>query len=394
MTLVQEAFGISKPAVKSFKPSDQFKLVNPALIIGMELETENLQMGTYEYEVIGKNTNFSVTQDGSLRGNAFEFISKPMRSDAALGALNSFFTQTKFDERNYTDRCSVHVHVNCVDLSLDNVAALAVLYTVVEEILFSYVGGNRDSNIYCIPWSQCRSHLDLVQRFLADPSTVLRKWNKYTALNLLPLAKQGTVEFRQMHGTANMEKLSTWINIIGSLFKNATEYKLNDLITEIKTLNSTSQYEMFYNKILSGILPYNELYRQKMEEGVIFAKYSLISMSKNKDKPVMKKVVEDEILEDLLGEMPVPEAAPQELRVPRAVLGDGGWINALRPAPARVNVDNRPMFVRNAAAQADAAAQVDRAIITGRLQAEVARLQQRVARGIVQPVVDNTEGSF
>jgi hypothetical protein len=331
---ISDVFGIKEPAIKAFKPLVDYKLSNPSLIIGLELETENCTLGADDYTRMLTPAHFQVTQDGSLRGNAYEFISKPMRSDNAVNALAHFFNVTKFNEANYSDRCSVHVHANCTNLEKENVAALAVLYTVFEEIMFSFVGGNRDSNIYCIPWSQCRSHLDLVQRFINDSSSTLRRWNKYTALNLIPLAKQGTVEFRQMHGTADMSKLVTWIDIIGSLFKNAAAYQLNDLIGEIKALNSNSQYEMFFNKILSGSLPYNEQYQQKMEEGVIFAKYSLVSMSK---KPAVKMKVDRITEDDLLADIRNPAAEmDMRLNVPQRFLWGGGTAgvgNAVRVNP-------------------------------------------------------------
>ena len=286
-----DVFGVGKPRVYKYTKSVG-GCVNPELIIGFELETEKCDRHTAkEYQKFGSACNIDVSTDGSLRGSAYEFISRPMPTAQALAAVGDFFELCKFTEENYTDRCSVHVHVNCTDMEMTQISSLALLYTVFEEILFSYVGGHRDSNIYCIPWNQCRQHLDLINRFLNDPGTSLKRWNKYTALNLIPLSSIGTVEFRQMHGTANKEKLEKWVNLIGSLFHWAKVYELKVLIAELKTLNSTSQYEAFFNKILHGLLPYEGIYRQRMEEGIILAKYSLVSMEKKRSKPSAKVVV-------------------------------------------------------------------------------------------------------
>ena len=277
---VVDVWGVSPPTVYEHKES--VVCVNPELVIGYELETENCTASASGYTKIGDKTNFGVTVDNSLRGSAYEFISRPMKSKHALSALGEFLKQTGFNPANYTDRCSVHVHVNCTNLELEQVSAISLLYTVFEEILFEFVGHDRDSNIYCVPWNQCRMHFDLVQNFLADSNSVLRRWNKYTALNLLPLHTQGTIEFRQMHGTADMEKLTTWTNIIGAICKAAVEISLNDLIAQIKDLNNTSQYEAFFMQTLASQLPYNEVYRMKMEEGVIFAKFTLMNMTEKK----------------------------------------------------------------------------------------------------------------
>jgi len=198
----------------------------------------------------------------------------------ALAALSDFFKYTKFTEENYSDRCSVHVHVNCTNMRMEQISSVTLLYTIAEEILFEYVGHYRDTNIYCIPWSDCRAQFDLVSEFLGNPTTHLKSGISTRPLNLLPLTTQGTMEFRQMHGTSDHAKLTRWINIIGGMFKTAMEVPMDDLVKEIKTLNSTSQYESFFNRLVSSQLPYTEAYRQRLEAGVIMAKYSLIGLDK------------------------------------------------------------------------------------------------------------------
>ena len=292
-----DVFGVAKPKVAKYAKAAEGCVVSD-LVIGLELETENCNtMTAKDYTKIANAHNFDLATDGSLRGAAYEFISRPMRTDNCLMALDEFFKAMKFGDANYSDRCSVHVHVNCTDMEMEQISSLALLYTVIEEIMFEYVGAARDTNIYCIPWNQCRQHLDLINKFLADPSSSLKRWNKYTALNLLPLANIGTVEFRQMHGTADIKKLSLWINLIGSLFKWAKTYELKSLINELKSLNSNSQYEAFFTKIVSGLLPYNEIYREKLEEGVILAKFSLTSIERKRNKPSAKAEIPDPVAE-------------------------------------------------------------------------------------------------
>ena len=308
---VIDVWGIKPPKVYPLKGS-MGGCIYPSLIIGLELETEGLSHHI-DYESLVKKIGFDAHADGSLRGNSTEFISKPMESSVALGALLKFFELTKFTEENYSDRCSIHVHVNCTDMNMEQLSAVALLYTVLEEILFEFVGGSRDSNIYCIPWNQCRNHLDLVNDFLLNPNVALKRWSKYTALNLLPLSSQGTIEFRQMHGTADMKKITTWINLIGAIFRYAKNTPLEDLVQEIRGLNTVSTYEMFFTKVLYGQLPYNEVYQAKLEEGIIFAKYSLIKHSKTGKKPEPKEIGNLEAMNKLLAElagMAVPPPAP------------------------------------------------------------------------------------
>lgn len=293
---IREIFGFRVPTPWALKGSVECS--NPDLMMGVELEVENCEHSQDWYQDRTGKLGWTTTVDNSLRGTnistggnagiggaAFEFISKPMRASTLLYSMEEFFNVTKFNDANYTDRCSVHVHVNCTDLTPDQVSSVALVYSVVEEILFRFVGAGRENNIYCLPWSQCRMNHDMVDKITQDVNGLARRWQKYTALNLIPLRSQGTVEFRQMHGTADMKKLTTWINLIGCIFKYGTNTELTELIKEIKALNSTSEYEVFFGRVLGNYLPYTEDYRASLEGGIISAKYGLINWKKDRKAP-------------------------------------------------------------------------------------------------------------
>lgn len=325
---VTEMYGINPPTV--IKYAKEVACVNPELVVGLELETENCfsTIQGSDLEDAARRANISIETDGSLRGNAYEFITRPMETRHALAALTDFFAATKYNDINYSDRCSIHVHVNCTNLELEAISSLSLLYTVFEDILFGFVGNNRDSNIYCIPWNQCRMHFDLIQRFLSGNGEVLRNWSKYTALNLIPLGRYGTVEFRQMHGTADMGKITQWVNIIGAMFKEASATELNVLIPQIRELNTTSQYEAFFNRCLGSQLVYNEVYRQKMEEGVIFAKMALINMSdKTKIKPKVEKKSKSTLLQEIYNQPMTWDRETAE-QFPQTGSGLANWFDA------------------------------------------------------------------
>jgi len=355
---IAKIYGISPPRMFSYK--SEAECVNPDLVVGVELETEGCGAhGGDGWTKLAKPFQIDVKTDGSLRGEAYEFISRPMASKHCLAALKDFFEAAKFNDNNYSDRCSIHVHVNCTNLTLEQIANLAMLYTVVEEMLFEFVGHNRDTNIYCIPWNQCRQHLDLINRVLSDSANVLRKWNKYTALNLIPLASLGTVEFRQMHGTADMAKITRWFNIIGAMFKEATTRELKDLITEIKSLNSTSQYEAFFLRVTGGQLPYSPIYREKLEEGVIFAKYSLLTMDKKRTKPSAR--IEEAAMIDIPDAIR-PRAVPQPANRNAAAIRRMAEINEAMNNPLGINVQNavqRPIGLAEGLGVANRAIEVD-----------------------------------
>jgi hypothetical protein len=290
--VISEVFGVRPPTVFNYK-GGTVECINPTQIVGFELETERVDTWANWREVREQGTTsllnacgIQSSTDGSLRGMASEFITKPMQLTHALHALGRFFEDTKFDEHNYTDRTSVHIHANCTDMTQDQLAALALLYSVVEEVLFEFVGHHRATNIFCVPWYQCLHHSEVVYNCLTAPGN-MRNWQKYTALNFLTLTKYGTVEFRHMHGTSDMDKITKWANIISSLMMNAKSSGFAAIAAEIGELNNNSQYRAFFERVLSNQLPFEERYSFLLETGIIQAKYSIFkNNTESKKRPL------------------------------------------------------------------------------------------------------------
>ncbi len=315
MALIKEILGIDMmtPVYKS-------KLVegDSEQLAGVEIETEEVRATAGDYQsMLGRLWN--VKTDGSLRGAAFEFVSRPCAIKSLIPELEVFYKKTQFTEANYSDRCSVHVHTNVLDMTPDQLASLCLLYSVMEEVLFKFVNtyevGNRvpsrDTNLYCVPWSQCRMNYGVVNKLFTLDGLGLRNWQKYTALNLLPVRNIGTVEWRHMHGTANVKKLSIWINMIDSLLTYAKKTELGGLIEIIKDLNNHSLYQQFYEATLGNALPYQQEYADALYQGVINAKYSLIGYSMQKkgmDKRAKPKEVPpvQALFDDIVDRRAVP----------------------------------------------------------------------------------------
>jgi hypothetical protein len=292
-------YGIKMPLTYTSKTPE---IPHQAQILGMEIEVENCRHGADSYHAALDAHQWLVTNDSSLRGRAFEFISKPMNAISLINSVNYFYTQTGFTETNFTDRCSIHVHANVVDMTVDQLSSLALCYQTIEQVLFEFVGGHRDTNLYCIPWSQCLMNHKLINGLYTEGTDTLKRWQKYTALNLLPILKQGTVEFRHMHGTADIAKITTWLNIISHLLYKAKSSSFDEIFTDITTLNDSSQYNRYFDSVFNGFLPYNDKYRLALQDGVIQAKYSLVGFDPDKREvvvPPKKKAISKE--EAILG---------------------------------------------------------------------------------------------
>ena len=156
-------------------------------------------------------------EDGSLRNNGFEFLLPPSNSEDLIYLFEKFHHQLEVGENAFSFRTSTHVHVNMMFQTQEQCKSLLFLYSIFEPLAFSFVGSDRKSNIHCVPLNS--THMpSLYKRNLVD---LRERWSKYTALNLIPLAELGTMEFRHLGGTGDVERFAAWIHFLERLWKEA-----------------------------------------------------------------------------------------------------------------------------------------------------------------------------
>lgn len=211
MTKIIEHYGLSP--VKVYKTASKLYAGTPAVtepiesdrIIGIEVEVENLQVRQNTSEV------WVPTQDGSLRNNGQEFITRPIEAKWAPHALRELLQDVLSTDCCFSPRTSTHVHVNCQDLFSTQVIDIVLLYSILEPLFYNFAGRGRVKNIYCVPVADA-GILTYGTNLKID--NLISGWSKYTGLNIVPIGDKGTIEFRHMHGTFDHEKLSVWIRLI------------------------------------------------------------------------------------------------------------------------------------------------------------------------------------
>jgi hypothetical protein len=245
--------------------------------VGVEIEVEDvrgdLDNGQYLSEV------WQTTHDGSLRGgSAYEFISN-YGSKAAdivtyLPVLDKYLSR-----RNFSFRCGVHVHVDCTDHTLEDLFKVFLIYTVVEPLIFA-VSGKRTDNKFCVAvqdsFNSCASALHYGQReewrSFAD---AISRGTKYMAMNILPLRRYNTIEFRHHEGTCDVEVLGRWMLLLLDLCVHCKGLQTKEIVSDILKMNTDSQYILFLRKcfphserLLTSVPEYDKM----MYRGVAFIK--------------------------------------------------------------------------------------------------------------------------
>lgn len=323
MSTIQEAFKL-KP-LKGFESRHEKdeKMPSAERLVGLELEIEN-----FDPEAEQRFPGFHFEADGSLRNSAqgigIEAITAPVAISSAIGLLSVFYKKFEITESNYTERCSTHVHVNVMDMTADQLACLCLLYQATERLLFEYAGTDRAQSIFCVPWCQSGLTYNYVQKLIASPGQV-KEWQKYSALNLLPVATQGSVEFRHLGGTCDLNKIKGWLAIIGCLFERAMASNTLQLQSSICDMNTISNYREWLSDLFGRysehflVLPN---YEQALHRGVVDCKVMLMQEKQSTPNPFWRRDTEDLIrtYQDQLNRMRLRPNPAEEVPLDPAAL--------------------------------------------------------------------------
>lgn len=207
-------------------------------LIGVEVEVENVR----RVDIL--RDAWQSKADNSLRNNGIEFVTRPIAACDFPAAINSLVTESLGADACFSPRTSVHVHLNYSDNELEDVYNTVLLYSVFERLWFRFVGRQRIKNIFCVPLTETDHLREAARRGIRTDS-----WQKYTGLNLKPLAELGTIEFRHMHGTADVHKLCVWVDLITRL----KEFCVNQGSGKIRPIIASMDDDFQFERLLSDI---------------------------------------------------------------------------------------------------------------------------------------------
>jgi hypothetical protein len=181
--------------------------------VGIEVEAEGMGL-----ELVDSNL-WRTEDDGSLRGmypsERAEFVLRePVDIRMVPDALNVLKELQHYARFNFSFRCSVHVHINVGDLTYDEFLAYLYLCLLLEEPLMNLCGEARKANRFCLRIADAEGYLLYINHIFArGPSTlqeIREEHVRYSAINIGSVKKYGSLEFRGMHGTLDVELLTAW----------------------------------------------------------------------------------------------------------------------------------------------------------------------------------------
>jgi hypothetical protein len=199
--------------------------------LGIEIEVEGSRLPGYGSEVSDKFVKYwDITSDGSLRGESCEYVLRgPLKPTAATTALKTL--KLEYDKHkstvNESVRTGVHIHINCQDLTMKEMMTFAMCYYALEGLLIEFCEESRRGNHFCLRASDAEYVLYLLHQSLSHNNN-MRNLNtnniRYASMNFLSLFKFGSLEFRALEGTKDLEKIDIWANMLLTLRENSKKF--------------------------------------------------------------------------------------------------------------------------------------------------------------------------
>lgn len=266
---------------KGFALQDSRGLIPTSGDIGIEIEVEGKNLPGVSFNNSVLPSMWAYHHDGSLRGeeNGEYVLKSPILFDEVKDALVKLWEcfedcKTKIDDSH---RTSVHVHLNVQKFHTNRLVSLMALYIVFEEILTAWCGEYRVGNLFCL---RAKDAPGIIQRIIEyarkDFKGQVADGLHYSGMNLNALSKYGSLEFRTLRGTQDVDTILKWCTILRRLYDLSGEFKDP---REIMYLFSAEGPVSFYQTILgdcwgwiTGEIPFAEKeIRDSMYEGVRLA---------------------------------------------------------------------------------------------------------------------------
>lgn len=233
---------------------------NIATLIGIPEEAMRTELYGVEIEVEGNNLPptldrdiWRVEQDGSLKAaEAWEYVTPgPLSMEGVKSSLDYLAGQykrcgSKVDE---SIRAGVHVHMNVQDWNIKQVVTFSTIYYILEDILMKHCGENREGNLFCLRARDAEFVLFRLLRSLKERNLKYLKDDiiRYSSLNYCSLFKYGSVEFRGMRGTGDLDAIYEWVEIINELRESSL--KFDTPVDVVSTMSGDGELQ-FLNRVL------------------------------------------------------------------------------------------------------------------------------------------------
>lgn len=265
-------FELTGQAALQTPKADSFWVL-PEQFLGVEIEIENFSR-TQVNRLVRESALWLEHEDRSLRQGTELVFSQPLMGADLTRAISQFFsTVTQYET---TPRTSIHVHMNMRQEN-DSVAVLhnlCVLYYMYEQAFFDIAGEDRQWCTYCSTFEDSAPAV-LIAVLRNDSMKEIRaqlplrddRRGRYYGLNLLPLNRYGTIEFRHMPCVKDKSLLVEWIQLLMELKQAAHTLadqgvSVYDVFNDVTKVFQLESYMPRFGQRLRSLVNDDEAYRK------------------------------------------------------------------------------------------------------------------------------------
>lgn len=231
-----------KPMKLDKRPVDDFQIHPNAAdnmdVFGLELELEGENIKSQKSSI---HTFWGVHEDHSLRpnikgrgtpdmGQAIEYVSRaPFDRKTSIESLTNLFTflNTKPAIVFPSYRTSLHVHVNCAMETWRTVYNYIALSIIFDELFTSLNGDHRIGNNFCLRYMDAEASISSMVEAIDSFGNLYEFPHnfRYNSVNVASLKKFGTLEFRSMECTTDLERVVHWMDTLQRMKESAREFQ-------------------------------------------------------------------------------------------------------------------------------------------------------------------------
>jgi len=230
-------------------------------LVGLEIECEGDNLIAID------NDWWRSEADSSLKkADSWEYVLKEPLSLAEVSeAVDQLYSILEENDASIDEsvRAGVHVHINVQDMSVVELFSFITLYILLEEVLVSYCGENRQGNLFCLRASDARY---LIRYMMTNiQSKQLSKFHtddiRYASINLKALYQYGSLEFRAMRSTPDKEAIITWINLLTTVREASKKFRSpDDVVYNLSDLGVDSFIREVFGKLSPFVMGTSDLH--------------------------------------------------------------------------------------------------------------------------------------
>jgi hypothetical protein len=258
MKQIKEILELPRIPKISSEPSSLFA---DNVLVGLELEIEGISHDN-KPPVFWK-----IEHDGSLASGGCEVVLKqPLSGTDLLAGLNALKIFLKGKKPVFSERTSLHVHIDISSLTLQQLLSFVTLYVTFEKVLMNYMDSSRSNNHFCMDMGVGGTNISVLRSLIKGDGDIKDILNhvsrsdgfKYSGCNLASIGKYGSLEFRAHQGISKRPQMVRWINLLLSL----RTYALSHTPAEILSFKQDTSEDGLFQEVLgnySAFLEYPKL---------------------------------------------------------------------------------------------------------------------------------------